>query len=169
MNGHRLWIALGSNQGDRAQAIASAIEGLAEHLELEAVSSLWETAPVGDVDQAAFLNAVARCTTRCTPATVLLHCLSVEASLGRVRDEARRWGPRVIDLDLLLMGNVIVDVPGLTLPHPRLQDRAFVLAPLAELDSDLEHPVTGRTMAAMLQACIEADGPLAGRCDRVVA
>ena len=166
---HRVWIALGSNQGDRAAAIASALDGLASHVTIEAVSSLWSTAPVGDVDQDDFLNAVARCTTHSGPKAVLQWCLAVEASLGRVRDERRRWGPRIIDLDLLLMDDMVVDTPGLTLPHPRLQQRAFVLAPLVELDQMLEHPVDGRTMEAMLQTCIQQDGPLAGRCDRVDA
>lgn len=129
-------IALGSNLGDRAANLAAALERLArsEEIRIEAASSLYATDPVGLTDQPEFLNAAAALRTTLGPRELLAACLRVEAELGRVR--ALRWGPRVIDLDLLFYGELRLCEPGLQLPHPRMAERAFVLLPLAEIAPD---------------------------------
>lgn len=133
------FIGLGSNLGDREATVQAALAALPG---VVAVSRLRETAPVGVVDQPPFLNGVARLETELSPHELLETLLSVEQGLGRERLE--RWGPRTIDLDLLLYGNEVVDEPGLTVPHPRLHERRFVLEPLAELDPELVVPGRGR-------------------------
>jgi len=132
------YIGLGSNLGDREATVEAALAALPGVI---AVSRLRETAPVGVVDQPPFLNGVARLETELSPRELLDTLLAVERSLGRERRE--RWGPRTIDLDLLLYANEVVDEPGLTVPHPRLHERRFVLEPLAELDSSLVVPGRG--------------------------
>jgi 2-amino-4-hydroxy-6-hydroxymethyldihydropteridine diphosphokinase len=107
-----------------------------------AVSQLRETEPVGIVDQPGFLNGVAQVRTSLSPRALLDLLLEIETSLGRVRGE--RWGPRTVDLDLLLYGREQIDEPGLRVPHPRLHERAFALEPLAELDPELDVPGLGR-------------------------
>lgn len=162
------WIALGSNIGDRGAALDEALGHLRGAMVIEASSSRWETAPVGDVDQATFLNMVVRVETKRSPQELLSLCLGIESQMGRDRRTQHAGGPRRIDLDLLLMrGCPTLEVPGLTMPHPRLHDRAFVLAPLVELNADLHHPALGRSMGALLDDEIDRHGPLAGRCDRV--
>ena len=121
-----------------------AIELLAESdgIELVAVSSLRETDPVGVVDQPRFLNGAVAVDTDRPPRELLTVLLGIERRLGRVRD-GTRWGPRTVDLDLLLYGEHVVDEPGLRIPHPRLSERRFVLEPLAELDRGLVVPGVG--------------------------
>jgi 2-amino-4-hydroxy-6-hydroxymethyldihydropteridine diphosphokinase len=132
------YIGLGANLGDREEAIRSA----AELIEAQRLSSIRETEPWGVTDQPAFLNAVAELEADCGARALLEQLLEVERRLGRVRD-GRRWGPRTIDLDLLLYGDETIDEPGLTVPHPRLAERLFVLEPLAELAPDLAVPGKG--------------------------
>jgi 2-amino-4-hydroxy-6-hydroxymethyldihydropteridine diphosphokinase len=117
-------------------------------VDVVAVSSIRETDPVGFADQPQFLNAVAAVETELEPRALLELLLAVERELGRTR-EGPRFGPRTIDLDLLLYGNEVVDEPGLTLPHPRLHERRFVLEPLAELDPDLAVPEKGSVQALL--------------------
>jgi 2-amino-4-hydroxy-6-hydroxymethyldihydropteridine diphosphokinase len=133
------YIGLGSNLGDREATIEAALAGLPG---VVGVSRLRETDPVGRVDQPPFLNGVARLETELAPRELLDTLLALERGLGRERHE--RWGPRTIDLDLLLYGTEVVDEPGLTVPHPRLHERRFVLEPLAELDPALVVPGRGR-------------------------
>ena len=137
------YIGIGSNLGERLATIRDALALLAAdpELEVEAVSTIRETDPVGVVDQPLFLNAAVRLTTGLAPRLLLERLLAVEQQLGRVRTE--RYGPRTIDLDLLLYGDEIVDEPGLRVPHPRLAERRFVLEPLAELDPGLVVPGLG--------------------------
>lgn len=144
------FLALGGNLGDRAGALARALAALGRlpGTEVAAVSSLYATAPVGPVPQPEFLNAAAELRTRLGPRELLAACLGIEADLGRVRTV--RWGPRTIDLDLLLYGDLRLDEPGLVLPHPRLISRAFVLVPLAEIAPGLL--LEGRTAAAWAAA-----------------
>lgn len=106
------------------------------------MSSLWETAPIGDVPQGDFLNAVLVLDTIRGPGPLLAELLAIETTAGRVRRE--QWGPRILDLDLLLYGDAVIDAPGLQVPHPRMHQRRFVLAPLAEVWPDAVVPGKGR-------------------------
>ena len=133
------YVGLGSNLGDREATIRAAIAALPG---VVAVSELRETDPVGVTEQPAFLNGTVALTTDLSPRELLDTLLAVERDLGRERRE--RWGPRTIDLDLLLYGGETVDEPGLTIPHPRLHERRFVLEPLAELDPQLLIPGRGQ-------------------------
>lgn len=139
-----VYIGLGSNLGDREVTIRAALDRLGAHDEIEVVrvSALRVTEPVGYTDQPRFLNGAAALETTLGPRELLEHMLAVERNLGRVRD-GPRFGPRTIDLDLLLYGDAVVDEPGLEIPHPRLTERAFALEPLAELDPDLVIPGRG--------------------------
>jgi 2-amino-4-hydroxy-6-hydroxymethyldihydropteridine diphosphokinase len=139
----RAYVALGANLGPREITLLRAVDLLAETegVEVRAVSQLRETEPVGVVEQPLFLNGAVALDTSLTPRELLDRLLEIERGLGRVRDV--RWGPRVVDLDLLVYGDLQVDEPGLRVPHPRLHERRFVLEPLAELDPDLEIPGCG--------------------------
>jgi 2-amino-4-hydroxy-6-hydroxymethyldihydropteridine diphosphokinase len=143
----RAYVGLGSNLGDREGYLRRAVELLDAEREIDvlAVSSVRETEPVDFVDQPRFLNAAAKVETGLSAQGLLQRLLSVEQALGRRRD-GPRFGPRTIDLDLLLYGDDIVDEPGLTVPHPRLAERRFALEPLQELDPDLAVPGRGRVL-----------------------
>ena len=146
----RAYIGLGSNLDDRERMLWSALHMLAFNPEVDvvAVSSFRETDPVGYLDQPAFVNAAAAVETELGPRELLGLLLDVERELGRTRVGAR-FGPRTIDLDLLLYGDEVVDEPGLTVPHPRLHERVFALEPLTELDPDLAVPGRGRIQALL--------------------
>ncbi len=142
-------IGLGSNLGDRAGAIAGAVERLSRVRGIEWVrlSAVRETLPVGEPGQelgGPYLNAAGELLTDLAPRDLLRALLAVEAELGRKRSV--RNAPRTIDLDLLLLGDVVLDEPGIAVPHPRLLERGFVLEPLAEIAPARRHPVTGRTL-----------------------
>ena len=141
------YIGLGANLGAREETLRRAIEQLrlADGVDVLAVSQLRETEPVGVVDQPPFLNDAVAVETSRAPRELLDLLLDIERSLGRVREE--RWGPRTIDLDLLVYGHEVVDEPGLRVPHPRLRERRFALEPLAELQPDLEVPGWGEVSA----------------------
>jgi 2-amino-4-hydroxy-6-hydroxymethyldihydropteridine diphosphokinase len=140
----RAYVGLGANLGDRTATLARALELLADEprIEVLAVSSFRETEPVGILDQPRFLNAAAAIETLLAPRELLATLLEVERRLGRKR-EGPRYGPRTVDLDLLLIEGVTLDEPGLTLPHPRLHERAFALEPLVELDPSIIVPGRG--------------------------
>lgn len=144
----RAFLGLGGNIGEPAAAMASALRALDDSAEVRvvAVSSLYRTPPWGLADQPDFLNAVAEIRTSASPRHLLDLCLATEAALKRVR--SIRWGPRVIDIDILYYEGVVIDEPGLQVPHPRMSERAFVLAPLAEIAPDL--PMAGSTAALRL-------------------
>ena len=154
------YIGLGSNLGAREVQIDAALEALRrrEGVEVRRRSRLHETAPVGGPPQGPYLNGVAELALDggVTPVGLLGWLLDVERELGRVRRQ--RWGPRPIDLDLLLFGEEILPEPGLTLPHPRMRERAFVLRPLAELAGDLPVPPDGRTVADLLMQIAGREG-----------
>jgi 2-amino-4-hydroxy-6-hydroxymethyldihydropteridine diphosphokinase len=141
VSGHpvRAFLGLGSNVGDRLANVQQAVDRLArtEGIRVVRASRVYETDPVGP-PQPDYLNAVVEVETTLPPRALLEACLGIEAVMGRVRGE--RWGPRVIDLDVLTFGREAVDKPGLTVPHPRMHERAFVLVPLLELDPDPSLP-----------------------------
>ncbi len=143
------YVGLGANLGAREETLRRALELLAEAdgVSLLAVSQLQETEPVGVVDQPPFLNGAAALETTRTARGLLDLLLAIEASLGRVREE--RWGPRTVDLDLLVYGDEVVDEPGLRVPHPHLHERRFALEPLAELAPQLDVPGRGRVSALL--------------------
>jgi 2-amino-4-hydroxy-6-hydroxymethyldihydropteridine diphosphokinase len=145
------YLGLGSNVGDREEHLRTALRLLAEHgVEVDAVSSLYETEPVGEiVDQPDFLNAAARVRTELEPEELLDVCKAIEAERGRMFGGPRH-GPRPLDLDLLLLGDLEVDEERLRLPHPEVTGRRFVLAPLLELDPDLVLP-DGTSLAEALR------------------
>ena len=143
------YVGLGANIGPREVTLLRAVDLLAEadDVEVLAVSQLRETDPVGMVDQPRFLNGAVGIDTSLPPRALLELLLRTEQSLGRVREE--RWGPRTVDLDLLVYGDLILDEPGLRVPHPRLHERRFALEPLAELDPELVVPGLGSVSAAL--------------------
>jgi 2-amino-4-hydroxy-6-hydroxymethyldihydropteridine diphosphokinase len=144
------YIALGSNLGDRVHTLAAATQRLGGLGRIVARSSLYETEPVGYHEQPAFLNAVVAVETESEPLELLHALLAIERELGRDRTHAVVNGPRTLDLDLLLIGDAVVEGEELTLPHPALTERRFVLAPLAEIAPHLRHPQTGQTIEELL-------------------
>ena len=145
------YVGIGANLGPREETLRRAVDLLAraDGVEVVGVSELRETDPVGVVDQPPFLNGAVSVETTLSPRALLDLLLEVERSLGRVRGE--RWGPRVVDLDLLVYGIEVLDEPGLHVPHPRLHERRFALEPLAEMNPELEIPGRG-TVSALLAA-----------------
>ncbi|MFC5385489.1 2-amino-4-hydroxy-6-hydroxymethyldihydropteridine diphosphokinase [Aquamicrobium segne] len=134
----RVFLSLGGNLGDPEQSMAAALVALDAHASVQVVnvSSLYRTRPWGRLDQPDFLNAAAELSTVLQPLPFLKLCLETERKLKRVRQE--RWGPRLIDIDILMFDDCIIQEAGLEIPHPRMLERAFVLAPLAELAPDLD-------------------------------
>jgi 2-amino-4-hydroxy-6-hydroxymethyldihydropteridine diphosphokinase len=151
------YLGLGSNVGDREEHLRAAVRLLSEHgVEVEAVSSLYETEPVGEIlDQPDFLNAAARISTDLGPEQLLDLCKAIELEQGRVFG-APRHGPRPLDVDLLLLEDLQVSSERLTLPHPEVTSRRFVLEPLVELDPELQLP-NGTRIAAALESIGEAE------------
>ncbi len=147
------YIALGSNLGDRASQLKSArrevdaLPGTA----VTGASRIYESDPVGPVEQGPFLNAVLRIATELEPEQLLDELLKVERRHGREREV--KWGPRTIDLDVVMYGDVMRASDTLTLPHPRLHERPFVLVPMCDIDADVLHPVLGRSMRELLTEC----------------
>jgi 2-amino-4-hydroxy-6-hydroxymethyldihydropteridine diphosphokinase len=142
------YIALGSNIGNREHNLSVAIERLSEFIRALRTSPIYETEPVDYTDQRWFLNQVVEGETDIFPMQLLNRLQKIERELGRVRSIPK--GPRTIDLDILFYGRSVIHSAVLEIPHPRMADRRFVLAPLADLAPDLRHPVTHRTVREML-------------------
>jgi len=140
----RIYLGLGSNLGDRGQNIYAAIQRLRAGIRLDQISSLYETEPVGPVDQPWFLNLVCGGETDLSPQALLHLAKTIERETGRKKGV--RFGPRVIDIDVLFYDDLVISTPRLEIPHPRLHERGFTLIPLSEIAPDLVHPLLGVTI-----------------------
>ena len=145
---HTVYIALGTNIGDRAVNMQQALKELESIMQVEERSPIYETPPWGLVDQPDFLNQVVRGETELSPVELIKALKEIEAEMGRV--PTIRYGPRLIDLDLLLYDDLVFETEKLSIPHPRMRGRAFVLVPLADLAPEIIHPVYGETVIEML-------------------
>ena len=153
-------LSLGSNSGDSAPSLVRAVQKLANQVEITALSALYRSAPVGYTNQPDFLNLVYAGETPLAPDSLLAEVQQIEHALGRVR--SFRDGPRTIDIDVLAYGELVLDTPELTIPHPRMARRAFVLVPLAEIAPEWRHPILRKTARELLTEA----GPLE-RIERV--
>ena len=149
-----VYLLLGSNLGDRLQIMRAARKLIAMEIgHIVSASSIYETAPWGVLDQPSFLNQVLEVATEMTPEEVLRIILDIEHELGRIRYE--RWGARVIDIDILYFESLVVDTARLTIPHPRLHERRFTLAPLSEVAPNFIHPILNKNSEQLLAECID--------------
>ena len=153
-----VYIALGSNVGCKSHNMAQAVQLVAALPGTQVIkcSSLYKTAPWGKTDQDEFLNQVIEIETTLQPVQLLQELQNIEIKMGRQRKE--KWGPRIIDLDILLYGNEVMDDPHLTIPHPHLRQRLFVLVPLAEIGADLQFPEDGATVEEVLSSVLVREG-----------
>ncbi|MCX7615051.1 MAG: 2-amino-4-hydroxy-6-hydroxymethyldihydropteridine diphosphokinase [Clostridiales bacterium] len=145
----KVYIGLGSNMGDRLKYLTDAISMLkhTEGINLKSVSPVYETKPVGYTEQPNFLNCVVEIITTLSAHDILNLCMRIERDLDRKR--TIRWGPRTADLDVLFYGNQVIDEKDLTIPHPRIQERGFVLVPLVDIAPDFKHPVFNKIVSEL--------------------
>lgn len=152
MNSNRAVISLGSNLGNRMSNLHTAVQLIKTTVgDVTAISSVYETDAWGITDQNSFFNQVLICNTPCSPHELLKSLLSIEKQMGRVRKI--KWGPRLIDLDVLFYNQVLINEPGLHIPHPQIQNRRFILEPLVEIDPNMIHPESNLTAEQLLLAC----------------
>ena len=151
MENHTVYLALGSNLGNRLENLQQAIAALSPQMDVKAKSHVYETPPWGYEDQPKFYNQVVKADTYVQPEPLLKHIKRLETALGR--QVSFQNGPRLIDIDLLFYDQVVLSTPLLTLPHPRLQERGFVLLPLMEIVPDFVHPVLKKSVREMTSAC----------------
>ena len=148
---HTVYLSTGSNLGNRENHLILAEEAITEWIgPIDARSSIVETAPWGKTNQPHFLNRVLRVKTRLPPIQLMELLLQVEQDMGRNRNE--KWGPRIIDVDVLFYDSRIINEPGLCVPHPHMHEREFVLKPLVEIAPDFEHPVMLKSMSELLES-----------------
>ena len=152
------YLGLGSNMGNRQDNLDRALDLLSQRLSVGQVSPVYDTEPVGNINQPRFLNLVCQVYTRLVPAELLALAKGIVLKLGRVPGTSN--SPRPIDIDILFYGDRVVETPELVIPHSRLVERAFVLVPLAEIAPDLVHPVSGKTVRELLQGITETQGVL---------
>lgn len=152
-----VYLSLGSNMGERLVYLEQALLELDKlpKTHVTAVSSYYETAPWGKTDQDPFLNACCQLETKLSPQELLSHCQEVEQKAGRERHE--HWGPRTLDIDILLYGEAVIDEPNLTIPHPYLSERAFVLVPLADIAPHIQDPVLEQSILTLLDRLDRSD------------
>lgn len=150
----RVFIAIGSNEGERLEQISKALHMLRmiDGIRVVQLASIIETDPVGGPPQVAYLNTAIELETSFPPKELLARLKLIEKRLDR-KESAERWGPRPIDLDILLYDDCIIDEPDLKIPHPRMHERYFVLFPLAQLAPEMIHPTLGETITALLDKC----------------
>ena len=148
MDEHTLYLALGSNLDDRLANLKQAVASLSPQMEVKAKSHIYETPPWGHTDQPKFLNQVVKAKTYLAPEPLLKHLKRLEIALGRKTSFPN--GPRLIDMDILFYDDVVLETPLLTLPHPRLHERGFVLLPLMDIAPNLLHPVSKKSVSEMI-------------------
>jgi 2-amino-4-hydroxy-6-hydroxymethyldihydropteridine diphosphokinase len=153
--GHIIYIALGTNLGDRLANLRAAVESLPPEVIVKEKSHIYETPPWGYEEQPAFLNMVVKAETGLEPEPLLEYLKQLEVELGR--EQNFRWGPRLIDLDILFYDDLVLDSPPLVIPHPRLHERVFVLVPLMDVAPDFVHPLIGRKIRN-IQAELDKEG-----------
>ena len=151
-----VYLGLGSNMGDRQDNLDRALGFLSPRLRIEKVSSVYDTEPIGNINQPRFLNLVCQVYTRLAPSELLTLAKGIEKKLGRVFDRPNT--PRPIDIDILFYGDQVIETPELIIPHPRLTERAFVLVPLDAIAPDMVHPVNGKTVKQLLKGMTGGQG-----------
>lgn len=151
MDEHIVYLALGTNLGNRAANLKEAIAALSPQMEVKARSKVYETPPWGYAEQAKFLNQVVKVQTYVAPEPLLKHLKRLEVALGR--KPTFQYGPRKIDMDILFYDDLILETPALTIPHPHVHERGFVLLPLMDIAPELVHPVQGKTVRDLLAGC----------------
>ena len=157
-NVHPIYLALGTNLGQRQENLQQAIKRLAPDITVLATSKLYETAPAYVLDQPAFLNMALKGETTLSPQNLLTYLKRIENEMGR--EQTIRYGPRIIDLDIIFYDDWILDTPDLQIPHPRLAERGFVLYPLADIAAEMIHPVLRQTVGELVAALSAEDNIL---------